>query len=137
MKIKELFSQTDAEEVLTHIKFHYKEAFLEDFRCLYKTLSEMSPKENANDMIIIINAFIVGDEDDIWVKDFNECDNSLYYDVSAISKNEDIVYSIVSLDYASFLGYYVDDSILSKLSAPSILAHCMWELTAYSFKDKI
>ena len=137
MKMKELFSQTDVEEVLTHIKLHYEEASLEDFRCLYKTLSEMSPKENTNDMTIIINAFIVCDEDDIWVEDFNDGDDSLYYDVSAFSKNEDIVYSIVSSDYASFLGYYVDDSILSKLSAPSILAHCLWEITAYSFEDKV
>lgn len=86
-------------------------------------------------MSIIINAYSSDDDEEPrWHDVFDENDSSLYFDVSAIKDNEDILYSISAADKLKFLEYSICDETLARFSGAAILAHCLWEITSYSFE---
>lgn len=91
-------------------------------------------KEN---VYIYIIAYMENDEEDIPVKIFDENDTSLYYDVSAYEMADKTVYSIASSSYADFVKYHIDNYTLILYSYPTILAHCLWEITYYDFEDNL
>lgn len=138
MNIKELILTTEVEDVIKMIECHYGNKDIQRYRELYYLLLQMQPEENTDKMMIFIRAFMDNKEYDeaISVKEFEENDESLYFDVSAVDY-KGTIYSIASANYKAFLGYLIEDQTLACMSGAAILAHCFFEITAYSFDDNI
>ena len=135
MAVKDLLSLVAFEEGADIIKLHYGEKKIAVLKEAYYSLKKMSPAPNTNGTTIYINAFLSDGEDAVCLNEFDELNNELYFDVSAYEPNDDIVYSIVSAEYRELLGYHIDEQTQKRLSAKSILAHILWEATAFYEAD--
>ena len=136
MCVFELIKRCRFEEVEKKIVLHYGEDEIDKYKSLYHLLSNIIPKTDCK-TTIYINAFLETEEDSIYVNEFSEDDNSLNFDVIACNADEpDIVYSIAADRFSDFLGYSIDEDLFTQMSPATILAHCLYELTSYSFSDK-
>ena len=135
MKIRELLKITDFNDIANQLKKHYDDIDIEKIHSLYLKLKNNSDFVQCENYSITINAYSVknDNEDPILLTDFDENDNTLFFDVSAIKGNEDIVYSISAVNKIEFLDYDVSQSTLMNFSNAAILAHCLWEITCYSY----
>ena len=135
MKIREMLKNTDFNDVLNQIQKHYDDVDTEKIHDLYLKLKENSNLIKCENYSITINAYSVKNDNEapILLTDFDENDTSLFFDVSAIKGNEDIVYSISTVNKIEFLDYDVSQSTLMNFSNAAILAHCLWEITSYSY----
>jgi len=136
MKIKDILLSTDFEEVAHHITLHYGSEHIEKFRVLYDRLKNSDNKSSYNENFsIMINAFRTNEEDESeFVESFSEDDTSLYFDVSAVNNDDNFLYSIVSIDKSEFSEYDISPDTLKNFSYSAILAHCLWEITFFSFE---
>ncbi|MDE6679548.1 MAG: hypothetical protein K2K02_10970 [Ruminococcus sp.] len=138
MKIKDILKSTNFEEVARHITLHYGNKHIEKFCMLYDRLKNSDNKNQyIENFSIIIRAFRNNEQDEPeFAKSFDENDTSLYFDVSALNDNDDndFLYSIVSIDKSEFPEYNVCPETLKLFSYPAILAHCLWEITFFSFE---
>ncbi len=135
MKIREMLKNTDFNDVLNQMQKHYDDVDTEKIHDLYLKLKENSNLIKCENYSITINAYNVKNDNEapILLTDFDENDTSLFFDVSAIKENEDIVYSISTVNKIEFLDYDVSQSTLMNFSNAAILAHCLWEITSYSY----
>ena len=135
MKIREMLKNTDFNDVLNQMQKHYADVDTEKIHDLYLKLKENSNLIKCENYSITINAYNVKNDNEapILLTDFDENDTSLFFDVSAIKENEDIVYSISTVNKIEFLDYDVSQSTLMNFSNAAILAHCLWEITSYSY----
>lgn len=136
MKIKDILSVTDFKEVARQIELHYGNKHTEKFRELYDRLknpdNQCSCSENFS---IIIQVFRETQQEEYeFTESFDENDTSLYFDVSAVNDNDDFLYSIISIDKYEFPEYDISPKTLKLFSPPAILAHCLWEITFFSFE---
>lgn len=136
MKIKDILSVTDFEEVAGHIELHYGNKHNEKFRKLYNRLKNSDSQYQCNENFsIIIQAFRENEQGEYeYTESFDENDTSLYFDVSAINDNDDFLYSIAGVDKSEFPEYNISQDTLKNFSYPAILAHCLWEITCFSFE---
>jgi len=74
----------------------------------------------------------VTEDEPVAVLSFDENNTELQFDVSAYDRAE-TVYSIASINKSAFLCCEVDEDTLCHFTYASILAHCFWEITSYSF----
>lgn len=134
MLVSDLIKSCCFEDVNAKILLHYGEKDNDKFRQLFDELKKMSSlpikKEN---LTIFIKVFLETDEDSIPITYFNEDDVGLYFDVCGYIDGEEMIYSIASSPYDEFLGYSVDDDTMSKFTPETILAHAIYEITAYGF----
>ncbi len=138
MTIRDLLKITSFDEVKEKIFLHYGDNNLSKYGQLYNELKNISPVNDLKENVYIyITAYIENEEEDIPVKEFNEDDISLYYDVSAYESYDKTVYSIASSSYSNLVEYNIDNSTLKLYSYPTILAHCLWEVTFYGFEDNL
>ena len=135
MNIKDLIDSTDIESVENVIKLHYGDQELPKYETLYAKLKQMQPGENRDHTTIFIAAFLPGEEEDIRLDHFDEMDSDLCFDVYATCDADDEIYSIASASYRNYLGFLIEEDTRRKFSPASILAHTLWEVTAYSFED--
>lgn len=134
MKIKDILQNTSFEEVASHITLHYGNGYIEDYRRLYERLKNSVSHSANEDFSIIIRAFKENDNGDSeYTEIFDENDTSLYFDVSAVTDNDDFLYSIIGIDKSEFPEYNVLPETLQHFSYSSILAHCLYEITFFSF----
>ncbi len=137
MFIYEIVLNTEFESVFRILKRNYGIENGYEYENLYSRLKDMNPT-SIGLLTIYINAYRQSDEDSIFIEDFDENDTSLYFDVSAYKTEEDdCVYSIASLSYSDFLGCKIDKDTLQKMSPSAIIAHSLYEITAYSFDDNV
>lgn len=135
MIINDLLRLCNINDVLVKISLHYGSTELKKYEKLYNDLLSKKPIECEEKTFIHINAYYEGDEEDTLLKIFDENDASMVFDVSAFVEDDNMIYSISSSSYAEFLGYSVDDETLNNYSKENILAHCLYEITAYTFDD--
>ncbi|MGN0614972.1 DUF6557 family protein [Ruminococcus flavefaciens] len=135
MKIRELLKITDFNDIANQLKKHYDDIDIEKIHSLYLKLKNNSDFVQCENYSITINAYSVknDNEDPILLTDFDENDNSLFFDVSAIKESENNVYSISTVNKIEFLNYEISQSTLMRFSNAAILAHCLWEITCYSY----
>ena len=135
MKNRELLKITDFNDIANQLKKHYDDIDIEKINSLYLKLKNNSDFVQCENYSITINAYSVknDNEDPILLTDFDENDNSLFFDVSAIKESENIVYSISTVNKIEFLNYEISQSTLMRFSNAAILAHCLWEITCYSY----
>lgn len=135
MLISDLIKSIEFSDVEKKIILHYGTAEIQEYKNLFLLLKEKSalPQIRGN-LTIFIKTFIETDDDSIFITEFDQNDPTLHFDVSGYAEGEDIVYSIASSDYDEFLTYAVDEETLAKFSHENILAHCLYEITAYGFE---
>ncbi|PLT31084.1 DUF6557 family protein [Peribacillus deserti] len=134
--LKDLVLLSPFNEVWEKIVLHYSnrierkiEYIQADFRELYKKLHYAGLKENHSNMFIYIDAFETDENDEpVWIKSFDENNKDLYFDVSG-RDDEHIGYSLVGYNFNEWLNFYIDSDTLHSMSAESLLAHCLWEMT--------
>ena len=124
MRIYEILKKTSPEDVISKIKLHYGNKYID----LY----------NGQKLCIFITAYIQNENDDIRkLEIFDENDSTIDFDVSAYELSSKTIYSIASSPYADFLNYTIDEETLRRYSFPTILAHCFYEITSYGFEDNV
>jgi|GEM_PF-1254471 len=141
---KHLIIDTDFNKVWECIARHYeirKEVSINNFKDKYKdlygNLATLNPSENSKSMYIYINVFKDDGNDDYYSPySFDENDKELCFDVSG-KDDEWCVYSIVNCGFEKWLGFYIDEGTLTKLSPPNIIAHCLMEMTFFGFEQKL
>lgn len=135
MKIRELLKITDFNDIANQLKKHYDDIDIEKIHSLYLKLKNNSDFVQCENYSITINAYSVKNDNEapILLTDFDENDNSLFFDVSAIKESENNVYSISTVNKIEFLNYEISQSTLMRFSNAAILAHCLWEITCYSY----
>ncbi|MDE5620958.1 MAG: hypothetical protein K2I80_10685 [Ruminococcus sp.] len=133
MKIKDILSVTDFEEVARQIELHYGNKHTEKFRELYDRLKNSDNRCSCNENFsIIIKVFSETQQEEYELTEsFDENDTSLYFDVSAINDNDDFLYSIAGIDKYEFPEYDISPKTLKLFSPSAILAHCLWEITFF------
>lgn len=139
MYIKDLFNLCTCDEVIDIIEMHYKTDRKNDFRNLFMKIKHISGDNKLHgDFCIYIAACKEVSEDEFVEQNvFDENDTSLYFDVSAYASTDDIIYSIAATTYSEFIWHTIDEKTLKNFSPKTILAHCLWEITSYGFKDNI
>lgn len=138
MTIADLMKNCTFERVNKKILLHYGNKDNEKFQQLFKDLKKKSTSTiQSNPLTIFIKVFLETEEDSIYVAEFDEDDATLYYDVCGYIDGEEMIYSIALSDYGEFLTYEVDKTTLEKFSTESILAHCLYEITAYGFEKNV
>jgi len=142
--LKQLIMDTDFNQVWECIARHYEiraEVTIDNYKGKYKDLYEklatLKPTDNSKNMYIYINVFKDDGNDDYYCPDsFDENDKELYFDVSG-KDDEWCGYSIVNCGFERWLGFYIDEDTLAKLSHPNIIAHCLVEMTFFGFEQKL
>lgn len=136
---KDLFNETEFDKVWNVIEKHYINAdkhSISDYKNFFDKLITLCPSENKTNMFIYINVFMDDGNDDYYCPDsFDENDSELYFDVCG-QDDAWCGYSLVASPFESWLGYYIDNETLHKLSCTSIVAHCIWEMTFFGFEQK-
>ena len=138
MNIKQLIMNTSFDVVMKVINIHYGSKEIEQQRTLYDKLKTMEPVSNNDDFIIYVNAFLRSEDDegeDVCLTEFDEYDSTLCFDVSAFKRNYEYAYSISATPYKELLGYEISDETRNLFTNASILAHILWEATAYSYEN--
>jgi len=135
MLVSDLIRRCTFERIKEKIVLHYGENELEKYERLFNLLRKKSENEIEPDSLtIFIKAFRETDDDSIYVADFDENNPELNFDVCGFIDGEDVLYSIASADYDEFLRYKIDNKTLEKFTDENILAHCLYEVTAYGFE---
>lgn len=134
LNVKQLLAEVTSEEVCEMINFHYEGIQINDFILLIERLKHLEPKQNENDFYLYIKILKEQGDDLFFVDEFDEHDKSVYYDVCGADDAHDC-YTIVGTGHAEFLGYYVDEMTIKRLSPVAIIAHLLWEVTFLGFKD--
>ena len=138
MTIADLIRTCDFDLVQKKITLHYGDKDIEKFRKLYTQLKiKCSSLQKENALTIIIDAWRETEDDSVHVEDFHEDDATLYYDVSGFVEGEEMLYSIASSPYEDFLSYSIDKRTEEKFSPETILAHALYEVTAFGFEKNI
>lgn len=135
-RLSDLVQECTFADVEQKIRIHYGVRELDKYRRLYEALCTAVPEIPEKTMLVQINAFVEDEEEDVRAEEFDEDDNELMFDVSAYVPDEETVYSIASATYGEFLGLGVAPYVLRDYSPASILAHCLYELSAYGFEDR-
>ena len=135
MTIRDLIMKTQCDTIMSMISLHYGTEHISKFEALYNKLKNNADSPCESIMTVNINAYREADNSDdmIPAESFDENDNSLYFDVSALADDDDMVYSIAVADKSEFLDYRVSEKTLGRFSPEAIIAHCLWEITSYSF----
>jgi hypothetical protein len=98
---------------------------LKAYTRVHKQLLEMSPTPNDDDVSVRIE-YVEDDE-------FGD-----YWDVAGVKPGSDELWAIEYARWERWLGFYVDDDTLQRLSEPQIIAYCLYEMTWAGFdQDKI
>lgn len=142
MTVLDLLKISSWQRIEQILKIHYDDADDEELGKLHELYLRFRgvtiQKSIDEEEYLIVTALKVRDEDDEegYVVDvFDENEEDLYFDVSLRKKGVEILYSIAASPHEEFLQYTIDEDTLKKFTPDSILAHALWELTAYGFED--
>lgn len=137
--LKQLIQETEFDKVWDIIIKHYEKSSMyakDIYSDFYKKLIALSPDVNKDSMVIYIKVLKDdGNNDYDLTENFDENDTKLYFDVCGQDSTCEC-YALEASSFENWLGYYIDPDILSKLTYPSIIAHCIEEMTFFGFEQK-
>jgi len=139
MKISDLLKLCSYENIEKEIIIYYGKENLKEYRKLYNDLKNKIIKNQTDkDLYICITARKINDDGvDPAIDIFDENDQNIYFDVSGLVAESDVLYSIASLSFEEFLQCSIEKNTLEKFAYESILAHSFWEITSFDFEDKV
>lgn len=139
MTFKQLIETIEFDDVWEIIIKHYKidsKYSKETYKNFYGKLLALVPDMNKDNMAIYIKILKDDENNDYYFpENFNENDTELYFDVCGQDNNWDC-YALEACTFENWLGFYIDPDTVSKLSRPSIIAHCIVEMTFFGFEQK-
>lgn len=136
MNIRELLQTTKDREILDAIRMHYGDEDSIQYKKLIDRLRRMKFEKSKENLTVFIKVYKEIENEEIFsAEGVDQPDSELIFDVSAYD-GKDIVYSIASISFNDFLNLYVDSETMDRLPSSHILAHCLYEITSYSFEDK-
>jgi len=132
MMLKEMFSEVDFADVWKYIVELYNEHNNDSSRAAHCRAFEklMSMQPTVGDMIIHIE---------------NKNDESFAIEDIAIeagwivygsNEEDNKTYALDFTPWSEWLGMEIDGTVLRKLEPHEIVAHCLWEMTFYSFDEE-
>ena len=133
MRVYDLIQKVSCDDVIRKVELFYGSEYVEKIECLLIQLSEMEPHEDSKVLTIFIDAYVESDDEIEPVNEFDENDENVIYDIIAYSDTDEEPYSIEAVEKEDFLNYNISDETLSRFSNASILAHCLWDASAFSF----
>lgn len=136
MRIYDLIQKVSYDDVICKVKLFYGSECLEEIECLLIQLMRMEPQETSKVLTIFINAYVETDDEIESVDEFDENDKNVIYDIIAYSDTDEEPYSIEAVEKELFLNFRISDETLSRFSDSSILAHCLWDVSAFSLVKK-
>lgn len=135
MIIYDLVITVPLNDVLERVSHFYGSKYTNDISNLFVELQNLKPQKCKNILTIEINAFKEVNDQFIYVDNFDENDNNLIFDVVAHSAADTEIYSIESANKIDFLSYMISLETQRKYSKASILAHCLWDITSFSYNE--
>lgn len=135
MIIYDLIIAVPLSDVLEKVSHFYGDEHINDISNLFVKLKNSKPKKCKNILTIEINAFKEVKNQFVYVDNFDENDNNLIFDVVAYSATDTEIYSIESANKIDFLSYIISFDTQKKYSKASILAHCLWDITSFSYNE--
>lgn len=139
LTFKDLIIDTSFDKVWKKLVIHHPNMTIPDkeYEMFYERLKLLAPLKNEKNMYIYIYAFKDdADGEPERIHNFNEDNELLYFDVSGCEDEGDI-YSLVSSEFSSWLGFFVDNDTLQNMSKESFIAHCLWEMNfLFGFDDE-
>ena len=135
LKMKDLFLQTQFEEVANQLQLHYENAPIKRFEQLFNAMLKMKPTDNIHKQIEIRAVEEIEEEPRI-IDVFDEHNTELFFDVDVTEQNNDEAYSIIGLNYSDYLGCEIEEHTREKFSNAAIIAHSLWELTSFNKRFK-
>lgn len=133
MRIYDLIQKVSYDDVICKVKLFYGSECLEIIKYLLIQLTRMKPQDTSQVLTIFINAYVETDDEIEPVDEFDENDKNIIYDIIAYSDTDEEPYSIEAVEKELFLNFRISDETLSRFSDASILAHCLWDVSAFSF----
>ena len=133
MIIYDLIQRASADDVLNSIKFYYGAKHITEIKDFLIQLKDMELQACRHILTITINAYKEVDDEVEYLDDFNENDPDIIYDVTAYADDSDEPYSIEASKPEDFLNYKISTETENSFSETAILAHCLWDLTAFLF----
>ena len=135
MIIYDLIQRASTDAVLNSIKFYYGNKHTNEIKSFLIDLKNMRLQECQLVLTITINAYREVDDEIEYLENFDENNPTLIYDVTAYDNNSDKPYSIEASKPEDFLNYRISKETEKKYSEATILAHCLWDVTAFLFNE--
>lgn len=135
MIIYDLIQRASTDDVLNSIKFYYGTKHTNEIKDFINKLKNMRLQARAKVLTITINAYREIDDEIEYLNDFSEDDPDIIYDVTAYADGSDEPYSIEASKPVEFLNYKISNETTIKYSEKAILAHCLWDVTAFLFNE--
>lgn len=135
MIIYDLIQRTSIDDVINLIKFYYGTKHINEIKDFFITIKNMELQECRLVLTITINAYKEIDDEIEYQDVFNENDPDIIYDVIAYADDSDEPYSIEASEPEEFLNYKISIETEKKYSETAILAHCLWDVTAFLFNE--
>lgn len=140
--LKQLIEITEFDKVwdviLKHyvIGLNYLKYSKDSYAIFYKSLIALSADVNKDNMVIYIKILKEDSNDDYYFpENYDENDRDLFFDVCGKDNNWDC-YALEGSRFEEWLGYYIDEDTLSKLTIPSIIGHCIMEMSYFGLDQK-
>ena len=133
MIIYDLIQRASIDDVLKSINFYYGTKHTSEIKDFLINLKDMKLQVCTQVLTITINAYKEVDDEIEYLDTFNENDSDIIYDVTAYSDDSDEPYSIEASKPEDFLNYKISTETEKKYSETAILAHCLWDVTAFLF----
>lgn len=135
MIIYDLIQRASIDDVINSIIFYYGNKHTNEIRDFFITLKDMKLQLCKQVLTITINAYKEVDDEVEYLDSFNENDSDIIYDVTAYADNSDEPYSIEASKPEDFLNYKISIETEKNYSETAILAHCLWDVTAFLFNE--
>ena len=135
MIIYDLIQRTSIDDVINLIRFYYGTKHTNEIKDFFITIKNMELQQCRRVLTITINAYKEIDDEIEYQDDFNENDPDIIYDVIAYADDSDEPYSIEASEPEEFLNYKISIETEKKYSETAILAHCLWDVTAFLFNE--
>lgn len=135
MIIYDLIQRSSIEDVINLMKFYYGTKHINEIKDYLINLKNMKLQECTLNLSITINAYKEVDDEIEYLDSFDENDPNVIYDVIACDNNSDEPYSIEASKGEDFLNYIISAETEKKYSETAILAHCLWDVTAFLFNE--
>lgn len=127
--LKDLLSLTTWSEVKEAMLGLYpdEDEDLDKYEEIFLTLVLSQPEENTEQMSVRVK----------YCKEPCECCGAEdYWEVFGIKPNDSDTYALEFASYESWLGFYADQESLNNMTIAEFIAHCMYEITFFSFDEK-
>lgn len=139
--VQDLIRACPYQDVEKKVLHHYDDVDTEKLRKTYAELNAMTVRNTKDEewylSVVACRVPEDDDEDPVAVDVFDEDDRDLCFDVSAYKKGVDMLYSITMSSFEDFLQLTIEEKTRKRFTPASILAHALWELTCWSYEDKV